>query len=207
MEETSIFNRENFFLFVAIVLIGLLITFITEISIATGNCSNNVSIEHCNKPAGDFAVEPGVTTNNILTGCPLDLNGSDSCVITGVPSLSDATRICNSKKYINKCNRFIYENNTMKLVPLTGSTYASRTKNLYVRQNGITTQSNGSNEGYSQTTSESGSNRSVLAQNSAIPTRLPQSGFLSGFVGAFGAAEAAAEATRNSDGSGSGGGY
>lgn len=174
MEESgSIFNRENFFLFVAIVLIGLLIAFITEISIATGNCSNNVSIEHCNKPAGDFAVEPGVTTNNILSGCPPDLTGSDSCVIPYISSLSDAIKICNSKKYINKCNRFIYENNTVKLVPLTGSTYSSPSKNLYVRQNGITTQSNGSDEGYSQTTSEPGSDRSVLAQTPTVTTAAP----------------------------------
>jgi uncharacterized membrane protein YgcG len=202
MEESgSIFNRENFFLFVAIVLIGLLIAFITEISIATGNCSNNVSIEHCNKPAGDFAVEPGVTTNNILSGCPPDLTGSDSCVIPDVSSLSDAIKICNSNKYINKCNRFIYENNTMKLVPLNGSTYSSRSKNLYVRQNGITTQSNGSDDGYSQTTSEPGSNTSVLSQTTTMPTGAPvTSSSVSTTTGSSGSS------TGGGSGGGSGGG-
>ena len=160
---TSIFNRENFFLFVAIILIGLLITFITEISLATGNCSNNVPVENCNKPAGDFATEPGVTTNNILTGCPKDLNGSDVCIIANVPSLSDAIKICNSTKYINKCNRFIYENNTMKLVPLTGSTYPNPNKHLHVRQNGITIDNSGSDDGYSQTANEPGYGTKVMS--------------------------------------------
>ena len=204
--KESIFNRENFFLFVATVLIGLLIAFITEISIATGNCSNNVSVENCNKPAGDFALEPGVTTNNILTGCPPDLNGNDSCVISNIPSLSDATRICNSKKYLNKCNRFIYENNTMKLVPLTGHTYPSRNKHLHVRQNGITTQSSGSDEGYSQTTSESGSNRSVLEQTSTMPTGLRQSSIIGGPSGGLSGVGSGTTTSSNSGSSG-GGGY
>ena len=160
-EEENIFNRENFFLLISFVLIGLLIAFIAEISVATGNCVNNVPVENCNKPAGDFAVEPNTTSNNILTGC--GENNDGDCIYPNISTLSEAIKKCNSSELINKCNRFSYKNNTMKLVSLTGGTINSKGDNLYVRQNGVTYQGTGTKDDYAQTSQEPGYNSSVLS--------------------------------------------
>lgn len=126
-------------IFVGFVLASLLITFISRSSILIGNCRNNVSSEYCNKPAGDFAIEPDSSSANVLFGCGLDQ--SSACIFPNIGSISDAIKKCNSLP--NLCNRFIYKNNTMTVVSLTGNTIESQGNHMFVRQNGVTFQGSG----------------------------------------------------------------
>ena len=67
-------NRPQFWFLIGIgvILGGLLIAFITDSSILIGKCRNNVPVEHCNNPAGDFAVEPDSSSANVEFGCGPD---------------------------------------------------------------------------------------------------------------------------------------
>ena len=137
MEEKK--SKTSYFeLFIALILIGLTIFFILEGQEKLSKHTENVPLENCNKPAGDFAVEPGHTSDIVSQNC---IDGSSPCIFS-VGSLSGAIEKCN--QIPNLCNRFIYENGTMKIVPLSVETIVSSDNNLFVRQNGITYQGTGS---------------------------------------------------------------
>lgn len=126
-------------------LLGLSLVGVTVWLIISGQenlkkCSNNITPENCNKPAGDFAVEIDNTSNITLQNCPP--NNSGPCIFNNIENLSQAIILCN--QYPNICNRFIYEKDTVKFVPLAGSNVYSPGKNTYVRQNGVTYQGIGS---------------------------------------------------------------
>ena len=138
--ETSITNSELILLgFIVLALLSFLSYFLYDSSVLIGNCRNNVPVEHCNNPAGDFAVEPDTRSVNIESGCGAD--EESPCIFTNIGSVSDAIKMCNSLG--NKCNRFMYNNNTMSVVSLVGDTIESQGNHMFLRQNGITFQGQG----------------------------------------------------------------
>mgnify|MGYP001208331584 FL=1 len=118
----------------SLLLFGITIWFIVDSETALTNCVNNVPPKHCNRAAGDFAVESDTSSKDILGGC--GSTGNRKCIFTNIPNTSEAIKKCISLG--NKCNRFIYEKNTMYLVSLVGKTSFSKGKHMFVRQNGIT---------------------------------------------------------------------
>lgn len=138
--EGKISNLEIALLgFLVLGLLGFLGYFIYDSSILIGNCRNNVPVENCNAPAGDFAVEPDSRSTNIETGCGAD--EKSPCRFSNINTLSEAITQCNSLG--NKCNRFMFNNNTMTVVSLVGDTIDSPGNHMFVRQNGITFQGQG----------------------------------------------------------------
>ena len=131
--------------FLSLALLAMTIWVLVDSEKALTNCVNNVPVENCNRPAGDFAIEIDTTTNDILGGCGQFQN--KKCIFFNIPTLSDAITKCLSLG--NKCYRFIYEKNTMYVVSLVAQTTNSKGKHMYVRQNGVTYKGRGkSNKSY-----------------------------------------------------------
>jgi hypothetical protein len=125
--------------FVVLGLLGFLGYFFYDSSVLIGSCRNNVPVENCNNPAGDFAVEPDARSTNIESGCGADQKSP--CIFQNISTVSEAIKQCNSLG--NKCNRFMFNNNTMTVVSLVGDTIESPGNHMFVRQNGITFQGQG----------------------------------------------------------------
>ncbi len=97
-----------------------------------------VDKKNCVAPVGEFAVEPGTNVDGALTLCPDSKQSNNQCIYN-VPSLLDATRVCNQKGDI--CSKFVYNDvsNQMKIVSLQARpTEGSRDDNVYTRQANVT---------------------------------------------------------------------
>ena len=173
---------------IALGLIGTTIAFIITQTALIGKCNEHVPPENCNKPAGDFAIEPNSTSSNVENGC--GVNEDEPCVFPNINNPSEAIEKCNSLE--NKCNRFILDSGTMTVVSLTGKTLKITGKNMYVRQNGVTYQGTGSPPNSYKTSNLSGQNTSVTTNS---PNSLLGSLFNTG------------SATNTYSGSGTGTGY
>ena len=163
-EETLSKTGMGVLILITLGLLGFLIAFFVDSSILIGNCRNNIPSENCNNPAGDFAVEPNTSSSNVEFGCGPDENAP--CIFTNITTLNDAIKKCNSLE--NKCNRFIFENNTMTVVSLVGDTIESTNSHIFVRQNGITYQGQGTQGNTFRTTNITGENSSVTSNSNTF---------------------------------------
>ncbi len=105
---------------------------------------DKVDYQECNKPQGEFAVEPGTTYNSFVYGCNTDYDDTDVCRFTKVSNLTDAVNICNQNA--DKCNRFVYNpgNQILSFIPLNSSPSPDNVnENSYTRQVGITFKTKG----------------------------------------------------------------
>jgi len=101
--------------------------------------------KNCVAPIGEFTVEPAVDASTVLTSCQdSGYDDKGTCIYTGIPTLLQASRICNQKADI--CSKFVYNSNSqrMKIVslkstPVSGSQY----DNSYTRQANVTFKSSG----------------------------------------------------------------
>jgi len=183
--------------FIVLSLIGFLSYFFYDSSVLIGKCKNNVPVEYCNSPAGDFAVEPDSSSANVESGCGADERSP--CIFPNIASISSAIKKCNSLE--NKCNRFIYENNTMTVVSLTGNTISSLGSHMFVRQNGITFQGQGNPNNSYSSSQVPGENTSVTSSSgSYIATA-------SGATSSQGVAGYGTTMASSTPASGGGGGY
>lgn len=76
--------------------------------------SNYVHYSNCYQPISDFSVEPGKTSNSILTTC--GSNGKERCTKTA-SSLADAVNFANA----NNASKFLFNDKT-KLTALLSNT-------------------------------------------------------------------------------------
>ena len=104
-----------------------------------------VDSKNCVAPIGEFTVEPAVDVGNVLLSCPEhNFDDKGTCIYDSVPSLLQATRICNQQADI--CSRFVYNSNAqkMKIVSLQGTpNTGSQYDNTYTRQANITFRTSG----------------------------------------------------------------
>jgi hypothetical protein len=108
-----------------------------------------VESKHCVSPIGEFTVEPSVDVGNVLLSCSdAGYDDKKTCIYNSVPSLLQATRICN--QHADICSRFVYNANSqkMKIVSLQGTpNRGSQDDNTYTRQSGVTFKGSGNNAG------------------------------------------------------------
>jgi len=106
-----------------------------------------VDSKNCVAPIGEFTVEPGVDVGNVLLSCPdSSYDDKGTCIYNNVPSLLNATVLCNQKADV--CSRFVYNANSqkMKIVSLQGTpNKGSQYDNTYTRQANITFRTSGNN--------------------------------------------------------------
>ncbi|MCH9622031.1 MAG: hypothetical protein S4CHLAM20_14650 [Chlamydiia bacterium] len=104
--------------------------------------------KNCLAPIGEFSVEPGVDVGNVITGChDSTYDEKGTCIYNKVPSLLQATRICNQKADI--CSRFVYNatSQKFKIVSLQGTpNRGSQDDNTYTRQANVTFHTSGSQQ-------------------------------------------------------------
>lgn len=134
----------NFTIINSVILIIFVVVYLLVYFLHT--TKNWVDGKNCVSPIGEFTVEPGILVNNPLEVCPdSTFNNTDQCIFSNVPSLLDATRICNARADI--CSRFVYntESRRMTIVSLqaTPSNSSSPNDNLYTRQASVTFRTGG----------------------------------------------------------------
>lgn len=196
-------SEEWILAFISVGLLAVTILFIVDKSSLVGKCSEHVPPENCNKPAGDFAIEPDSTSSNIESGC--GPNEDEPCVFTNINNPSEAIEKCNSLG--NKCNRFVHNNKTMAVVSLSGKTSQSKGKHMYVRQNGVTYQGSGTPPDSRRTSNVSGSNTNVTTNSlSSQITSTPVISYNTGSTGSTGTT-GSTQTSSTTPSSGGGGGY
>lgn len=125
-----------------------------------------VEAKNCVAPIGEFTVEPSVDVGTTLESCPNSgFDDKGTCIYNNVPTLLQATRICNQQADI--CSRFVYNSSSqkMKIVSLQGTpNRASQDDNTYTRQANVTFRTSGS--GVSNTTPSISSDTSTFTINS-----------------------------------------
>jgi len=117
----------------SLLVIGFTLWFIFDGFSTINRCENFVSPEECNKPVGSFALETGVTSSSIVTGCNVD-DVIGNCIYPA-SSLVEASNICNL--FADKCNSFKYDGENVTFLELSGKVN-SENETIFVRQNGIT---------------------------------------------------------------------
>lgn len=132
------------------IMIGIVILIITSLALLLFSLGENkkecIGLNECNKPAGEFSVEPNTTVSSTLNSCGLNGlgKGTEPCIIRGIENLSQAIDQCNNMPDI--CNKFIYPDSsgsgTMRVVPLNGTIQKNNSTNSFIRQVGITFREN-----------------------------------------------------------------
>jgi hypothetical protein len=129
--------------------------------------------KNCLAPIGEFSVEPGIDVGNVIVGCPdSGYDEKGTCIYNKVPSLLQASRICNQKADI--CSRFVYNPTAQKLkiVSLQGTpNQGSQDDNTYTRQANVTFRTSGNQQSSPPTVdSTSTSTFSISQTGEIIPT-------------------------------------
>lgn len=122
--------KSDYFYIAAIILV---VTFaVTMVVLWTRDRKNYVNAKYCNKPLGEFGVESGYTSKDVITKC--GTSGSDRCVFTNISNLSAAIKLCNDN--IEICDRFSYDSsvNTLQFVKLNGKYTSLSSSDMYTRQ-------------------------------------------------------------------------
>lgn len=128
-------NREIIYISLIAILIIVLIVFVI---LTQEERKDLVELSQCFKPKGEYAVDPGFTSADVLNLCGSD--GKSVCTFT-VSNLANATDICNTNP--EKCSRFIYneQTNIMSFISDQPSFIKNPNINIYIRQGGTTTTS------------------------------------------------------------------
>lgn len=119
-----------------IIIIFLIIFNIISVSIAIYEKSHYVHNTKCNKPLGEFSVEPGITSSQVSYAC------DGKCTFTNISTLYDAAMKCNVMSKV--CDRFVYDSSTgiMSFINLKSELSESLGSDLYTRQVGVTYKNN-----------------------------------------------------------------
>jgi hypothetical protein len=144
------FHKTNLGIFTIVNTVLILVAVGVYLGIFFGVIARDwVDKKNCVAPIGEFTVEPAVDSSSPLTECP-DSNYDEkgTCIYTNVPSLLQATRICNQKADI--CSRFVYNatSRKMKIVSLKSTPVdGSQDDNTYTRQANVTFKTSGESVG------------------------------------------------------------
>jgi hypothetical protein len=132
------------------IMAGIVILIITTLSLLVVSLEENkkecVSLNECNKPAGEFSIQPNTNVAETINECGLNGygRGTEPCIIRGIQNVSQAIEQCNRLSDI--CNKFIYPdtsgNETMRIVSLNGVIEKHNSTHSFIRQVGITFREN-----------------------------------------------------------------
>ncbi len=120
------------FIYIGIIII-LIIILIIIIVLTQEDRKNLINIGECTKIKGEYAVDAGFDSSNILNLC--GNNGKSVCSFT-VSNLENAFNICNSNA--DKCSRFSYNssNQSISFISEVPSFERNPNSNIYIRQAG-----------------------------------------------------------------------
>ena len=116
---------------------GILVVYFT-----TYYKSDYVHYKKCNAPLGEYALEAGSSSSNIIQKCGRD---KKSFCTKPVSNLKEAEAYCNNNS--NICDRFVFNETTKiaSIVDLKGEIKNSDNSSIFTRQVGITYDSQQSN--------------------------------------------------------------
>jgi len=116
---------------------GILVVYFT-----TYYKSDYVHYKKCNAPLGEYALEAGSSSSNIIQKCGRD---KKSFCSKKVSHLKEAEAYCNNNS--NICDRFVYNESTRvaSIVDLKGEIVEATDSSIFTRQVGITYDSQQSN--------------------------------------------------------------
>jgi hypothetical protein len=136
------------------------------------NKSNYVHHQSCNKPLGEFALEPGTASTSILKIC--GSSGNEVCS-KKVNNLTEAVNYCNLNSKI--CDRFMYNSKTgtVSIVGLKTTLTENNDQDIYTRQLGITYEGEGDNKKVDYTDLVYSDNSDTLATSSVTSNNLTTS--------------------------------
>ena len=89
-----------------IIIFLLSVSLVLVIILTQNEKKDHIHESECSKPKGEYAVDPGNITTDILSTCGTD--NKSSCTFR-VTSLKEATDVCNRNP--DKCYRFMYDTN------------------------------------------------------------------------------------------------
>ena len=117
-----------------IIITALIIILIVFIVLTEDGRKNLINVSECSKIKGEYAVDAGFDSSNILYLCGND--GKSVCSFT-VSSLENAFNICNSNA--DKCSRFSYNTSSQSISFISDVPSFNRNpnSNIYIRQGGV----------------------------------------------------------------------
>jgi len=123
--------REKIYIGIIVLLLILLILFII---LTQEEKKDLIKISQCSKPKGQYAVDAGFSSSDVLNTC--GSNNTSVCSFSAA-SLKNAFTICDSNA--SQCGRFLYDEQT-KLMSFIGDKPAmlqNTNTSIYIRQGGI----------------------------------------------------------------------
>ena len=116
-----------------IIIVILLIILIIFIVLTQEGRKNLINVGECTKMKGEYVVDAGFDSSNILKLCGND--GKSVCSFT-VSNLENAFNICNSNA--DKCSRFSYNSSNQSISFISDVPSFNRNPNsdIYIRQAG-----------------------------------------------------------------------
>ena len=122
MSREVIYVSLIFFLLLAIILV---------IVFTQNEKKDHIHVSECSKPKGEYAVDPGFQSTDIIRTCGAD--GSSPCSFR-VNSLKDAVDVCNRNP--DKCYRFMYDNkrNIITFINDTTNLTSNINSDVFTRQ-------------------------------------------------------------------------
>lgn len=146
MEKNSIFTKKETIITIILLVIFIIVSFsLLGISISEYD-KDCIPHNQCNKPAGEFAVQPGTTVLETINNCGENGygEGNEPCVLRNIKNLTQAIQECNNRSDI--CNKFVYPDTdgseVMRIVSLNGKIDSNITSHTYIRQVGVTFREN-----------------------------------------------------------------
>ena len=123
-------NSELIYILIILILIIILIVIIV---LTQEGRKNLINVGECTKIKGEYAVDAGFDSSNILYLC--GSNGNSVCTFT-VSSLENAFDICNTNA--DKCSRFTYNTSSQSISFISDipSFDKNPDSNIYIRQGG-----------------------------------------------------------------------
>lgn len=95
----------------------LLLVLILIIVLTQNEKKDHIHASECSKPKGEYAVDPGFQSVDIIKTCGGD--GKSPCTFR-VDNLKDATDVCNRNP--DKCYRFMYDNKRKSITFINDTT-------------------------------------------------------------------------------------
>ena len=95
----------------------LLVSLVLVIIFTQNDKKNHIHSSECSKPKGEYAVDPGHRTTDIISTCGTD--NKSSCTFR-VTNLKEAVDVCNRNP--DKCYRFMYDTNRNVITFIGNST-------------------------------------------------------------------------------------
>ena len=109
----------------------LLVSLILVIIFTQNEKKNHIHASECSKPKGEYAVDPGLRTTDIISTCGVD--NTSSCTFKAT-NLKEAVDICNRNP--DKCYRFMYDTqrNVVTFIGNTTNLTSNIGTNIFTRQ-------------------------------------------------------------------------